>query len=260
MQRHHRSLREPDNGQIAIGQGAGRQLFVQIAIERRRGGPHAFQDGLRAAVLQAEPLASDRRHVEGQRPVRREELGIGEPMGEIGSKGDQIVARPHRRHAGTPPIVWPGFPKPRRQRGRSRDKVPSGSSPKAARHAAPRCSPIRKTMLLSPHHVADHPFRAQSHRGTASRACLFGPVRRPGGAPRPRPGFCCAHRGYRWSPQPRLLRRRNRGGIWPGWDCIGNARCAGNRITLRRLCPGFGRSRRDGADLSVFLHALRHRP
>jgi hypothetical protein len=86
------ALGKADQHQIAVGQAAGRQLLVEKTVEDRPRHAQTRQHGVGRAVLQAEPLPADRRHVAGERGIGRQEFGVGQGFGEIGRQPDQIMA------------------------------------------------------------------------------------------------------------------------------------------------------------------------
>ena len=111
MERHHGTLREPDQGQAGIVEAVPRQLRVDEGVDQRRGAGDAGQHAAGPAVLQAEPLAAVGGEVAGLRAVRGHEPGVRQVAGQHRGQPDQVLAvRAHavqqddelaRRAAGT---------------------------------------------------------------------------------------------------------------------------------------------------------------
>ena len=65
---------------------------IDEPAENRRSRGDTGQDGVRIAILQAEPLPSIGRHVAGKRRMRRDELGRRQRLAPETGELDQIVA------------------------------------------------------------------------------------------------------------------------------------------------------------------------
>jgi hypothetical protein len=92
IERHHRALREADEGEVLLGEAARAQRVVDEGVEHGRRRAHAGEHRLGAAVLHAEPLVAVRRHVAGKGRVGRDELGIGQEGRPDRRQADEVVA------------------------------------------------------------------------------------------------------------------------------------------------------------------------
>ncbi len=75
-----------------VGEALALELGVEKGIEQGRARFDAAQQSVRPPVAEREPLAAEGRHVAGLRPVRRDEGGMRQALGEDGGQADQVLA------------------------------------------------------------------------------------------------------------------------------------------------------------------------